>query len=726
MSLPKVPDHYHLVKGFISTFDLDENLLATLINKEDIDKYLIIRGDGEYTPIEDKDNPLKDRVVPIFFEATKKKLSNNKYQPVSYHHAKIWLFIYENDLGDKRSTLVIKSQNIYPYNSIEVSISFNGKKEKEIQNKNNPLVDYFKCLLPHLDDNKKEFINYLIEEVKYYHYSINNKELDSEDYEFITPICKDIPLLKKEYDEILIISPFITVESISTLLNKKKDNGRCIIITQSKIIESLILSGIKEAIYISPNISDKFIHSKLYIVRYGSTYDIYLGSMNLSDYSINKNIEAIVHLSNVKNIVDPVSFIKEHLDIDISNELKQYESDYINKSVSPIFNDAYKISTRIKYINRLLTNKKYEDDYMNEVSSYLLSSESVSDLDNLATFKKEIIPTKHVVITNKTKKRNVYKLDFKDNTLFGLFNYCLHQYDYVFSKNVYLHILEKSIDQIFVTLHETKNLKDLYLFRSDIHDFDPSMDKELLTRQIDKLFHFDPHLCKFAKSIVNESRYYLEGDNNVYRDNIIHQTGLPLGGFLENVYLYDFDYMLEKYPLYIRCGDDILIGHTSKEEIKKVSSLVKDFFKEKKLAISEHKTIIGSKDDKIVYLGWCIHNGEIDFSEQSLNSIKKMIKKKTKDLLIMYGKNKVPNTLRLPSIVRFVSHYQKSEFFITCFKRITVTDSLKKIDKMIMDLIRTVVSGKTGNSKYKIKYSSIQAFGYKSLVNQYYEYINKK
>lgn len=43
-----------------------------------------------------------------------------------------------------------------------------------------------------------------------------------------------------------------------------------------------------------------------------------------------------------------------------------------------------------------------------------------------------------------------------------------------------------------------------------------------------------------------------------------------------------------------------------------------------------------------------------------------------------------------------------------------------------MDLIRAVVAGKTGNSKYKIKYESIQAFGYKSLVNQYYDYISGK
>ena len=146
---------------------------------------------------------------------------------------------------------------------------------------------------------------------------------------------------------------------------------------------------------------------------------------------------------------------------------------------------------------------------------------------------------------------------------------------------------------------------------------------------------------------------------------------------------------------------------------------------EKKLTISESKTTITEPGEEVHYLGWNIINGEIDFSENAMNAISRTIKKKTKDLLIMYGRKKMPNALRLPSIVRYVNHYQKSEFFISCFKRITITDGLKKIDKMIMDLIRTVVSGKTGNSKYKIKYETIQAFGYKSLVNQYYDYISK-
>lgn len=724
--LPDIPINYHLKKAFLSTFDLDENILKELIDINDIDKYLIVRGDGEYISLDDNNSPIKDRIVNVFYELTNKKLKNNKYQAEKYYHAKIWLFIYENDEKNIISKLIIQSKNIYPYDSIETSINLIGHKVDNVCEKNTPLINYFNALLGFtIDDEKIEFIKYLIDVIKYQSFILEDNQYEADDFEIITPYCKDISLLKDEYDEVLVISPFINVDNINQLLNKKKENGRCVVISIDKTIESLIISDVKDVNYITSNISDKYIHAKIYLVRKDNIWDLYLGSMNLSDFSINKNVEAMIHLKNVKNITSIESFLKRYIDINIDEEIYQYNHSLENKDYSPVFNDTLNIYTRIRYIKKLLINQKHDEEYMNQITRYLLSSKCVNDLNDLYKYKKEIIPVRHMVITNNNKKRYVYRLSFNDNTLLGLINFSLHQYDYLFSQNVYLHILDRSIDNAFIKLHQYKDLKDLYIFKTDIHNFDPSINKDILSSQMDKLFHFDTKLCQFIKSIINESRYYLEGDNNIYKDDIIHQTGLPLGGFFENVYLYDVDNILDKAPLYLRCGDDILIGSKDKNEIEKYKNIVIDLLNKKKLTISENKTSISGPGEQVSYLGWNIINGEIDFTDSTINSIQKTIKKKTKDMLIMYGKRKIPNALRLPSIVKYVSHYQKSEYFISFYKRITTTEGLKKIDKMIMDLIRTVVSGKTGNSKYKIKYETIQAFGYRSLVNQYYDYINK-
>ena len=721
---PKIPTHFHLKNAVLSTFDLDENLLVNSIKEEDIEKYLIIRGDGEYISLEDKSHPIKDRIVKVFFESTNKKISNSKLQSVKYHHPKIWLFIYENEQKESIAKFIIQSENIYSYNSKEIAISFLGHKVKETQIKNEPLIDYYNSILSFLNDDQKPFIQSIIEEICHLSFKIEDYKVD--DFDFISPSCQDISLLNNEYDEILIIAPFINVEPIKNLLTKKKEGGRCIILTQPSIIESLIISDVKDIQFISPEISDKFIHSKIYLLRKGNSWDMYAGSMNLSSYAIEKNIEAMVHLKGVKGIKDIESFLANFLDVDISvikNNLSQYSSEYNNKNYSPTFLDALKVETRINYIKKLLVNKKHDEEHIHQITSYLLSSRCISNLIDLFEYKNRPIPTRNETIRH-NKKRFVYRLPFNTNILMGLINYSLHQYDYLFSKNVYLHIANRSIISAFIKIHEIKDLENYYLFKTDIHDFDASMNKELLNEKIDTLLDFDKPLATFLKSIINEKRFYV-GDK-LESDEIIHQTGLPLAGFFENAFLYDFDYAFEKAPLYIRCGDDILVASKDKNEIEEYASSIIKMIESRKLLVSEAKTKIYKPGEELVYLGWEIKDGKIDFSKATLKRVSETVKDKTKTLLIMYGKKKTPNILRLPTVIKYVNYFQKTDFFIDSFQIITTTEGLKKIDEEIINLIRVVISGKTGNSKYKLKYKSIQDFGYKSLVNQYYEFISKK
>ena len=722
---PEVPLHYHLKNAILSTFDLDENLLVSSIKEEDYQKYLIIRGDGDYVSL-NEEHPIKNRIVKVFFELTKRVIENNKLQSVKYHHPKIWLFIYENDHHEEIAKLVIQSENIYPYDSKEIAINFSGNKVKEEQVKNKPLLDYYDSLMPFLNKEQKEFVSSIAKKLGYFNFQLEDYEAD--DFEIIAPCCKDISLFKNEYDDILVITPFINVGPIKKLLANKKEGGKCVVLSRPSIIESLIISDVNNAGFISSDISDKFIHSKIYLVRKGNNWDLYAGSMNLSDYSIEKNIEAMVHLKNVKGIDTIESFLSRFLGIneeEINNYLNQYSSEYKNEKYSPVFLNALKINTRISYIKKQVINKKHDEDYIHRITSYLLSYKSITDLIELIENKKEVIPVRKEIVKN-GKKRYIYCFPFEINVTLGLINYSLHQYDYLFSKNVCLHIAERSVTSAFIKLHETKKLNEYYFFKTDIHDFDPSINKEILVDKIDTLLNFDKSLSNFLKLIINEKRYYKENDNEVYEDNVMHQTGIPLAGFFENVYLYDFDFVFDKAPLYIRCGDDVLIASKNQKEIESYKDIIIKMIKERKLELNESKTKVFKPGEKLNYLGWEINNGEVDFSEESLKKIEETIKAKTKVLLIMYGKKKIPNVLRLPTVVKYVNYFQKTDFFVDSFKVITTTNGLKRIDSKIMDLIRTVISGKTGNSKYKIKYKPIQAFGYKSLVNQYYEFISKK
>ena len=60
------------------------------------------------------------------------------------------------------------------------------------------------------------------------------------------------------------------------------------------------------------------------------------------------------------------------------------------------------------------------------------------------------------------------------------------------------------------------------------------------------------------------------------------------------------------------------------------------------------------------------------------------------------------------------------------YRFITTDKSLKKIDRMLTDLIRGAAGGTTGRKKYQVSYRELSKWGYKSLVREYYEAISGK
>ena len=60
------------------------------------------------------------------------------------------------------------------------------------------------------------------------------------------------------------------------------------------------------------------------------------------------------------------------------------------------------------------------------------------------------------------------------------------------------------------------------------------------------------------------------------------------------------------------------------------------------------------------------------------------------------------------------------------FRYITCTDSLKVMDRMVVDMIRRAASGHSGKQRYCIRYRTIQKMGFRSLVSQYYNYLENK
>ena len=713
--LPIPPPGYALERAVLTTFDFDMETLLSEIEGEDLSKFLLFRGDGLYSNAEKKDESF---ITPIIYTAHKKGASDK------YFHPKMSLFCYRNEEGSPYYFLRIGSKNIYPFSNHEIELCFEGVLEETVQEKNEPLLDLMRLLLsaiPEGDAEKRGALEDLLSTLDKVRFSLVGP-YRAEDYSFFTSYVGIPELFEEPYDELLIVSPNINPAQIRRLLYTKKEGGRCVVLSSIETVLELFEEEIIEPQYLSLPL-DQFVHAKLYLIHKQGRYDLYAGSMNLTDYAVTKNDEAMVYLKGVKDIEGIAGFLSDFLGLSkeaIEEEIHQY--DEVPKGDGFVEN-ALAMRARISYIAHLLERKKYEKGEKEAAVSYLLSSASKKRIQALIQEETlDLLPLRRTLTIN-GKARDTFTVSFYDNLVLGCINHTLHRYDYLFSSNVYLHVAGRRPLDVFIRLHHDKEFSSLFLFRGDIHAFDPSMDEEVLLERVHMLFAFDPDLEAFLERYVRLKAYVREEGGTVYEDGPAQYTGLPLGGFLENVYLSDFDRIVEeKASFYVRCGDDIILGTKDKRKTAEVADLVISLLEERKLTMSPKKTFLLNPKEPFVYLGWRIQGDAIDFPTGYLASLEQRIRMRADRLRRFHG----GRPLRLISVIKIVNAIIQENNFYSAFQYITVDEGLKRIDHMIYECIRTLGSGYRGKQKYKITHEDLQACGYQTLVNTYYKYLKRR
>ena len=741
--IPDPPAGYHLERAILTTFDLDMDTLWDLIGpNQDVKKFIIFCGNGEFLESSSDPSacdPLKDQIVKIAWPAVQKDL------PETVFHAKVWLFEYQSAVCERKWHLIVHSVNIFPYNNLEAVLRFEGTETGETQPGTAPLCEFLSRTLSFLTDEvaeaeeKRRQITKMIHCLETVQFTpcaspasdvLQQAALSSKQQSFYAPSCSLLPFLHEIYDEMLIIAPVIRSDQLCALADQAAPGGRCVVLTNAEMACKLFAESSPNVRWLLPRPQDPFVHAKLFLVRRREMWELYCGSMNLTDYAIDHNTECMVRLeasSSIKSIEDFLAAFTGRGEAEIAKELAQYDPNTPSPlgEGSPVFQQATSIQTRVDYLSHLLQRKKHGDEEAKQVASFLLSAQCA---EAFACLVQELpsIPLRKT-ITVAQKERDVFSLPLQEMLLMGLLNHALHHYDDLFSQNVFLHVLDRRPMAVFTKIRKSAEFSDLFLFRTDVHAFDPSMEADVLSANLHRMFSFDAPLCDFLDRLIYRKAYRLEPDGTVYTDGPAQMTGLPLGGFFENVYLQDFDDLIErKASFYTRCGDDILVGAKTREEVEALAGIAKNTLAEKQLSLSETKTFILQPGEPYVFLGWKISGGKIDFSEDALKKIEESIHKKAKELLIRYKRAGVYSVLRLPSLIKYIDRSIRTTSIYTGFRIVTVPDGLQKIDRMICDAIRTVVTEKTGKGKYRLSYKTIQAYGYRSLVSQYYQWIGQR
>ncbi len=725
---PELPEGYSLKQALLTTYDFDWETLKSLpIDLQQPEKYLIF--------FDNTQTDLSENVTEyIPFRKMLVKTSSDEKKAAAVH-GKIWLFLYESASGSRKWHLIIHSTNISCYDNLEIKAELTGTETDRIQPKNGPLIDYLRELTEYLppegtDDEKRLRFDQIISGLEKVQFT-PLQEYACEDHDFLIPRTDGAAFLFQPYDELLVVSPFIQREELNGLIECGRENASCTVLSNVETIRCILKEGPAAARLIPFGDLKHFVHAKVYLRRIGTKWELCLGSMNLKATSMRSNLEIMVRMVNPQRINSIPGFLEDYLLTDKQN-LKQWTEDEGAIQTlfnSPIFRKAALQQTRQTYLCHMLNRSADENEEQNRLVKYILSSACTADLLRLDQGD-ESLPTvpKHIRTGSHHKERDIFQLPERERHLLSLVNYTLHCFDDRFDPNLYSYILNRVPTKIFSLIRKDPLFRDLYLFRIDVKSYGISIDPDILMETLaaflkqEPAFH-DPVFLAFADRLVHRRSCIENGA--LVTDSSALQPGVPINIFFENVYLFDLDLEIsKKAAFYARFADDILIGAETLPELEHLIKDVNRIMRKKKLQLNHDKSLILEPGTPFTFLGYQIRGSRIDFTPETLSQIEKLIRGETQKMLITCKKAGLSREFRLMLMVRHARKLGVSMELKKAFRVVSVPDGLRKIDGMLYDMIRTVVTGKTGNGRFRVTREEINSWGYQSLVNSYYRCIS--
>lgn len=726
------PEGFELVQAVMTTFDLDLVILKGLPGFADHpSKFTVFRGEGEFVDLPASDSA---RVSLLASVVTVPFPKGTDGRPTGYAHGKIALFDYVH-AHEHLYHVLVTSANISSYDNLETSTVFTGRTTGEEQAETLPLIDYLSILNPHAD-GRLDAIMERLRDVRFE--PLPAYACEAHSFVAITPeTASGAKLLSGPFDELLVISPFIDCRECLSLVSAARQNARVVILSQTSVIRRLIKDGLVKGaskfpirLHLIPQ--DKthtYIHAKVYLTRTGERWDLFTGSMNLTPFAMTRNLEFMVRRVNPRGISSLEDYLTSFFSGSMSEQAVRRwlssDDDCFEKTSSPFCRKAASLELRLAHLAETLKRDRYSAEQLDLITEYLLSPQSSDDLIGLLHGDvPAALPLRHHSVV-KGKLRETYRFPVKDRMLQGLINRALHDVDGCFSHRLYSHIQGRMMESILTEIRHCPNFGDLYVFKTDINDYDGSMDADVLSEALRRMPEMDPVCITFLETFVRRHACLENGAR--LSDAPAVQTGSPLCGFFENVYLRETDFLLaERAEFYARYADDILIAASTQEELDGLIRILTRELEKKKLRMSERKTLRLAPGSSFSYLGWSIHGNQVDFSPEMLSELRTSIRSETKRLLVASKRNHLPEEMRLFLAVsranRLIDHWGLAD----TFRVVSVHDGLRTIDHMLYDMIRTVASGKTGNGRYRIRHRQIREWGYKSLVNRYYRFMADK
>lgn len=325
------------------------------------------------------------------------------------------------------------------------------------------------------------------------------------------------------------------------------------------------------------------------------------------------------------------------------------------------------------------------------------------------------------------KKRIVYTLPEPYRTILKVITYMLHKYDGEFPDNLYSFKEHTGVKKAVRRVASRIDIEHCYTFKTDVHDYFNSIDVELLLPMLGKLLVDEPKLLSFLTNLLTDPRVIYNGEVIEKKKGVM--AGLPISGFMANLYLTEMDRFFEERNIpYIRYSDDVIVFAEDQDTIKEYENVVGDFLGKMKLSVNPSKVVWTVPGEPVEFLGFRFEDGSIDVSKVSLMKIKGKMRRKARKLYRWKLRKGVDNERAIHVYIRFLEQkfYENPlhEEITWCkwyFPVLTTDRSLRIIDEYAVECIRYIVTGKHGKKNYNLKYEFIKEMGFRSLVNSFWK-----
>ncbi len=418
-----------------------------------------------------------------------------------------------------------------------------------------------------------------------------------------------------------------------------------------------------------------------------------------------------------------------------------------------IYEYAYKKDKWEQFFEDYASNDHAMKSEIKHLRNYVDSGKYLDVLNNYET--SGSFPEPRLIILNKKgteKKRAVFSFGEDESWLLKFFGYYLHEYDDIFSDNLYSFRKQRSVKTAVARIIKQKKIHEMYGVKLDIHDYFNSADTELILKKLksvligqNKLYNLfenilkNPYVSDDKKvnrecddknaqpiSVDNDSEYQEKNVSPIHKGMM---AGSPLSPFLANLYLNDLDRHFEDPDVfYARYSDDMIIFTDSKEQLESEMVYFMKTMEENGLTLNPDKMNYIDPGSSFEFLGFLFDGGVIDVSKSSFEKIKKKLRRKSRAIL----RWRIKKDIDTDKAARVYIRYFNRKFFENPIKSeltwcrwyfpiITTDKTIKEIDHYMQECIRFLYTGKHTKRNYNLRYETIKQLGYRSLVNEFHK-----